>query len=147
TLLPENLWVAKQEDRNAAMSAVDAFAAALPPRVSLPASQRTDQLLRAIGARIDSTGRDSLAQIGEGGNAAKVKSGKPLAPDFPVKAELLPVQWLELIEDKDAQISHLGYLAGQNEVPTQVQESVKAMKEAGVDTNLLLHRVWWLMKP
>ena len=147
TLLPENLWVAKQEDTNAAMSAVDAFAAALPPRVSLPASQRTDQLLRAIGARIDSTGRDSLAQIGEGGNAAKVKSGKPLAPDFPVKAELLPVQWLELIEDKDAQISHLGYLAGQNEVPTHVQESVKAMKEAGVDTNLLLHRVWWLMKP
>lgn len=147
TLLPENLWVANQEDTNAAMNAVDAFAAALPPRVSLPASQRTDQVLRSIGARIDSTGRESLAQIGEGGSASKVKNGKPLAADFPMKAELLPVQWLELIGDRDSQINHLSYLAGENKVPTHVQESVKAMKEAGVESNLLLHRVWWLMKP
>lgn len=147
TLLPENLWVANQKDTSAAMNAVDAFAAALPPRVSLPSSQRTDQVLRSIGARIDSTGRDSLAQIGEGGSAGKVKNGKPLAADFPVKAELLPVQWLELIEDRDSQVNHLGYLAGENEVPTHVQELVEAMEEAGVDSNLLLHRVWWLMKP
>ena len=46
-----------------------------------------------------------------------------------------------------SQVNHLGYLAGENEVPANVQESVKAMKEAGVDANLLLHRVWWLMKP
>jgi len=147
TLLPENLWVANQKDTSAAMNAVDAFAAALPPRVSLPSSQRTDQVLRSIGARIDSTGRDSLAQIGEGGSAGKVKNGKPLAADFPVKAELLPVQWLELIGDRDSQVNHLGYLAGENEVPTHVQELVEAMEEAGVDSNLLLHRVWWLMKP
>lgn len=147
TLLPENLWVANQKDTSAAMNAVDAFAAALPPRVSLPSSQRTDQVLRSIGARIDSTGRDSLAQIGEGGSAGKVKNGKPLAADFPVKAELLPVQWLELIEDRDSQVNHLGYLAGENKVPTHVQELVEAMEEAGVDSNLLLHRVWWLMKP
>ncbi len=147
TLLPENLWVASQDDTNAAMNAVDAFAAALPPRVSLPASQRTDQVLRAIGARIDGTGRESLGQLGQGGGAGTVKKGKPLAADFPVKAEFLPVQWLELIGDRGSQINHLGYLAGQNEVPMHVQESVKAMKEAGVDSNLLLNRVWWLMKP
>ena len=147
TLLPENVWVANQADTNAAMNAVDAFAAALPPRVSLPAAQRADQVLRSIGARIDSSGRDSLAQIGEGGAASKGKDEKALAADYPVKAELLPVQWLKLIEDRDSQISHLGYLAGENEVPTHVQTSVEAMEEADVDPNLLLHRVWWLIKP
>ncbi|MAI71859.1 MAG: hypothetical protein CMM01_13220 [Rhodopirellula sp.] len=146
-LLPDNLWVASQEDTNAAMSAVDAFAAVLPPRVPLPASQRTDQVLRSLGMRIDSTGRSSLGQIGQGGTAPNVKRVKPLAADLPMKAELLPVQWLELIEDRESQINHLGYLAGQNEVPAYVQESVKSMNEAEVDTNLLLHRVWWLMKP
>ncbi|MAI32115.1 MAG: hypothetical protein CBE00_05050 [Planctomycetaceae bacterium TMED240] len=147
TLLPENLWVASQEDTSAAMSAVDAFAAVLPPRVSLPAAQRTDQVLRSIGARIGSTGRASLAQIGEGGKVSKAPSAKPLAPDFPRKAELLPVQWLELIKDRDSQINHLGYLAGQNEIPVHVQESVKALKDADVDTKLLLHLAWWLVKP
>ena len=147
TLLPENAWVANQADKNAAMNAVDAFAAALPPRVALPVTQRTDQVLRSIGARIDSSGRDSLAQIGEGGTFSTVKNGKALAADFPVKAELLPVQWLKLIEDRDSQIAHLGYLAGQNAVPTYVQESVEAMNAADVDPNLLLHLVWWLMKP
>ena len=147
TLLPENVWVAKQEDTSAAMNAVDAFAAALPTRVSLPASQRSEQVLRAIGAKIDGTGRESLGQLGQGGSVTAVKKGKPLAADFPMKAELLPVQWLELIGDEDSQVNHLGYLAGENEVPANVQESVKAMKEAGVDANLLLHRVWWLMKP
>ena len=147
TLLPENVWVAKQEDTSAAMNAVDAFAAALPTRVFLPTSQRSEQVLRAIGAKIDGTGRESLAQLGRGGSVTAVKKGKPLAADFPMKAELLPVQWLELIGDEDSQVNHLGYLAGENEVPANVQESVKAMKEAGVDANLLLHRVWWLMKP
>ncbi|OUW88088.1 MAG: hypothetical protein CBD74_00830 [Saprospirales bacterium TMED214] len=147
TLLPKNLWVANQEDTRAAMNAVDAFAAALPPRISLPASQRTEQVLRAIGAKIDGTGRESLGQLGQGGSATAAKKGKPLAADLPMKAELLPVQWLELIGDRASQVNHLVYLAGENEVPTDVQESVKAMKEAGVDSNLLLHRVWWLMKP
>lgn len=147
TLLPNNLWLAKQEETSAAMSAVDAFAAALPPRVSLPAAQRADQVLRSIGARIDSNPIESLGQIGEGGNRTKFKGEKPLAVDFPVKAEFLPVQWLELIKDQKSQINHLGYLAGQNEVPTHVRESVEAMQDAEVDSNLLLHRVWWLMKP
>ena len=104
-------------------------------------------MLRAIGAKIDGTGRESLGQLGQGGSATAAKKGKPLAADLPMKAELLPVQWLELIGDRDSQVNHLVYLAGENEVPTDVQESVKAMKEAGVDSNLLLHRVWWLMKP
>ena len=64
-----------------------------------------------------------------------------------MKTELLPVQWLKLIEDRNRQIEHLGYLSGQNEVPAYVQESVKAMVKAEVEPNLLLHRAWWLMKP
>jgi hypothetical protein len=147
TLLPENMLVANQSDIDAAMNAVDAFAAVLPPRVSLPVAQRTDRVLRSIGARIDSTGRDSLAQISEGGKPAKVKKEKVVAADFPEKVKLLPVQWLKLIEDRDSQIDHLGYLSGQNEVPDYVQELVESMQDAEVGPNVLLNRVWWLMKP
>lgn len=147
SLLPENVWVADQSETDAAMNAVDAFAAALPPRVPLTPSQRVDQVLRGSGAQIESISGDALAQIDEGGTAGKAKNSTTLAADFPVKTELLPVQWLKLIEDRNRQIEHLGYLSGQNEVPAYVQESVKAMVKAEVEPNLLLHRAWWLMKP
>ena len=148
SLLPENVWASNQAETKAAMSAVDAFAAALPTRMSLPASQRMDQVMRSIGAKIDMTGKESLGQFGENSKSVEDrKNANSLSADFPAKAEALPVQWLKLINDSNSQIEHLGYLAGQNEVPPHVIESIEAMKEAEVDSNLLLHRVWWLMKP
>ena len=148
SLLPENVWVSNQEETRAAMNAVDAFAAALPTQKPLPVSQRMDQVMRSIGAKIDMAGMESLGQFGESGNAVKGrKKGKSLSADFPAKAEGLPVQWLKLINDTNRQIEHLGYLAGQHEVPPRVMESIEAMNKAEVDTNLLLHRAWWLMKP
>ena len=148
SLLPANVWVSNQDETKAAMNAVDAFAAALPARRPLPVTQRMDQVMRSIGAKIDMTGRESLGQFGENSNAVKGrKNDNSLSADFPAKADGLPVQWLKLINDRNRQIEHLGYLAGQNEVPPHVMESIEAMNKAGVDTNLLLHRVWWLMKP
>lgn len=148
SLLPENVWASNQAETKAAMHAVDAFAAVLPARVALPAAQRADQVMRSIGAKIDMTGKESLGQFGENSKSVKGrKNGNSLSADFPAKAEALPVQWLKLLDDLNNQIEHLGYLAGQNEVPPHVVELIEAMNEAEVDSNLLLHRVWWLMKP
>lgn len=147
-LKPENAWVSKESDAKSAMNAVDAFAAALPPRVELSMNQRIDESLRAIGAKIDVDGRPFVAQVGDSTQKGSVRPAeKSLSADFPARASELPVQWLKLIEDEQSQVDHLAYLAGMSELPANVHSAVEAMNEAEVDRSLLLHRVWWLVKP
>lgn len=147
-LKPENVWVSNESDAKSAMNAVDAFAAALPPRVELSMNQRIDQSLRAIGAKIDVDGRPFVAQVGNASQKGSVRLvEKSLSADFPARASELPVQWLKLIKDERSRVDHLAYLAGMSELPANVQDTVEAMHEAEVDPSLLLHRVWWLVKP
>jgi len=147
-LKPENAWVSKEAETRSAMNAVDAFAASLPASVDLSMNQRVDESLRAIGAKIDVDGRPFVAQVGD---ATEKGLGRPaeksLSADFPARAATLPVQWLKLIEDEQSQIDHLGYLAGMTELPSNVTSAVEAMRGAELDPNLMLHRVWWLVKP
>ena len=151
-LLPENALVVSESDKRRAIVAVNAFAASLPRSAELPLRQRLDQAMRAIGGKLDQNGRPLLAQIGgpgderSGGNADA--SSKPLAVDFPVGDESLPVHWLTLIEDEQSQIDHLGYLAGMQQLPEPVRATVKAMQQdERVSKQLMLNRVWWLVRP
>ncbi len=151
-LLPENALVADESEMQAAMHAVDAFAAALPPRISLSMNQRLDQAKRAIGVKLDSDGRPFVAQLGNAGES----SGSPnrdagtsnaLSTDFPQGAKSLPVQWLESIKDEKSQVEHLGYLAGLNQVPANVLAVVDETRAANVSNEQTLHRVWWMLRP
>lgn len=111
-------------------------------------NQRIDQSLRAIGAKIDVDGRPFVAQVGNASQKGSVRLvEKSLSADFPARASELPVQWLKLIKDERSRVDHLAYLAGMSELPANVQDTVEAMHEAEVDPSLLLHRVWWLVKP
>ena len=155
-LLPENALVADESEIREAMNAVDAFAAALPPRAQRPMAERLDVAMRAIGVKseLDSQGSPIVAQLGNpaslpGGNKPnpKATSAKTLSADFPGRADKLPVQWLKLIEDEKSQVEHLGYLAGRNQAPERVRQAAQLMQDAEVPKELLLHRVWWLLRP
>jgi hypothetical protein len=153
-LLPENALVADESEIHVAMSAVDAFAAALPPRAERSMGKRLDEAMRAIGASLDSQGRPFMAQLGSAADLPgsvkgnpKTLSPKALSADFPGRADTLPVQWLARIEDEQSRVEHLGYLAGMNKVPQNVLQAAQLMQDAEVPKELLLHRVWWLLRP
>jgi hypothetical protein len=146
-LLPENTLVANEPDTLRAMNAVNAFAAALPVRVSLPLQERVAQVLRSVGASLDADGQPFVAQIGEsGGGNSKTPAVDNLAPDFPHRAQAVPVQWLRRIDDPDSQVAHLAYLAGLSRVPKSVAQAAEVTREIE-DNYTALHRVWWLVKP
>ena len=148
-LQPENAWVSSDVEYRKAMNAVDAFAASLPSGVNQSLNQRVDESLRAIGAKIDLNGRPFVAQVGAAsdGETDKGMPASTLSSDFPARANSLPVQWLKLIEDEQSRIDHLGYLAGMSDLPPNISGAVDAMHAAKLDSNLLLHRVWWMIKP
>ncbi len=151
SLLPENALVVSEAERQEAMEAVNAFAAALPRHSELSLAQRVDQAIRAVGGKLDQDGRPFVAQLGDGDakqSADAAANNKPLAVDFPVRGESLPVQWLTLINDEQVQIDHLGYLAGKRRLPQSVQDAITAMRaDQEVSKELLLNRVWWLVRP
>jgi hypothetical protein len=151
SLLPENALVVSEAERLEAIEAVNAFAAALPRHAELSLAQRVDQAIRAIGGKLDQDGRPFVAQLGDAGakpSADTAGKNNPLAVDFPVRGESLPVQWLTLIEGEQSQINHLGYLAGKQQLPQSVQDAISAMQaDEGVTKELLLNRVWWLLRP
>ena len=70
-----------------------------------------------------------------------------LSADFPGRASDLPVQWLTLIEEEKSQVEHLGYLAGMSDVPGNVLQAADLMRARDISTELMLHRVWWLLRP
>ncbi len=134
------------------LDAVNAFAAALPRSAELPLLSGLIRSMRANGGKLDQDGRPLLAQIGGDGDPSPgVNAGastKPLAVDFPVRGESLPVHWLTLIEDEQNQIDHLGYLAGMRNLPVSVRDAVKAMQDDDrLSKELMLNRVWWLVRP
>jgi hypothetical protein len=151
SLLPENALVVSEAERSEAIEAVNAFAAALPRHAELSLAQRVDQAIRAIGGKLDQEGRPFVAQLGDAGakpSGDAAGKNKPLAVDFPVRGEALPVQWLTLIDDEQDQINHLGYLAGKRQLPKSVQDAISAMQaDEEVSKELLLNRVWWLVRP
>lgn len=155
-LLPENALVSSEQDKRKALEAVNAFAAALPRRAELPTGERLDQAMRAMGGKLDQDGRPFVAQIqGSDANPPEARpaerldaSNKPLAADFPVRAESLPVQWLNLIEDPQEQVDHLGYLAGMDPLPEKLKSVIARMQEDDqLSRELMLNRVWWLVRP
>jgi hypothetical protein len=158
-LLPENALVADESEMRAAMNAVDAFAAALPPRVRLPMGERLTQVKRAIGVNLDTDGRPFVAQIveaaeksgstqpGSKATTSRSPTSKSLSADFPHSAKSFPVQWLTSIKTEESQVQHLAYLAGMNQVPGSVLEVVQEMRAAGVSNEQELQRAWWLLRP
>lgn len=146
-LLPANALVADESETREAMNAVDAFAAALPPRMNLPSQERVAQALRSVGASLDADGQAFVAQIGENGNnKPKPADIDNLASDFPHRANSVPVQWLNRIEDHDSRVEHLAYLAGLSRVPKSVAQASEVTREVE-DENTALHRAWWMMRP
>lgn len=146
-LLPENALVADEAETRKAMDAVDAFAAALPPRQHLPQRERVAQVLRSVGASIDADGQAFVAQIGENGNSnSKSADVDNLAEDFPRRATSVPVQWLSRIQDHRSQVEHLAYLAGLSQVPNSVAQAAEVTRKVEDDTTAL-HRAWWLLRP
>jgi hypothetical protein len=164
-LRPENALVADESEIREALKAVDAFAAALPPRAAQPMARRLEVAMRAIGAKseLKPQGTPIVAQLNPdslpGGTKPRPKATptkatptKPtptqaLSADFPGRADTLPVQWLERIDDEKSQVNHLGYLAGRKELPDGVLQAAELMRDAEVPNELLLHRVWWLLRP
>ena len=147
SLLPENALVADESEIEVAKNAVNAFAAAQPPRTRLPMQDRLAQAMRAAGAKLSTDDSPIVAQIGNDTNSGAAKStAKPLAADFPATAKSLPVQWLDSIEDPKSQIEHLAYLAGMSEVPEEVFV-VANESETASDRSTALHRVWWMLRP
>lgn len=147
-LYPENA-LASAADVNTAMQAVNAFAAAMPPRDHLPLNRRIDIAMQRIGAKIDNVNSVLAQPNGVGGSKPAPKLRPKVGSDFPGKASDLPVQWLSSIESESSRINHLGYLAGLNRVPDELVQAAKAIRESDQDKNeaLTLQRVWWLVRP
>lgn len=146
-LLPENALVANEQETAEAMNAVNAFAAAMPPRPRLSRGERVAQVLRSVGATIDSNGQPFVAQMGDSGSRRRGPiNGASLASDFPQRTDSVPVEWLRRIEDPKSQIEHVGYLGGLSVVPRPVLQAAEVTREVE-DNNTALHRTWWLVRP
>lgn len=144
--------VASSRSRAEAIHAINAFAASLPIKKRLSVKQRVDQVTRAMGTTLNSGNPSFVAQAND-------STGKPLKTnrnttatflndDFPTASDTLPVQWLRLIQGQDSRVDHLAYLADLYELPKEVADVVQVMDKGTVeDQNLLLQRVWWMLKP
>ncbi|TWT54154.1 hypothetical protein Pla22_17890 [Rubripirellula amarantea] len=139
-----DVWAADTSD---AHRKAIAFAGALPSEKPLYLADRLDQSLRAIGAKLESSDRELLAQLGD--NSESLGSGgavNTLAWDFPDRADGPPVQWLASLDDLNSKVEHLCYLAGHTQVPAVVDRCVSAMQDAKLNDATLLHRVWWMLQ-
>lgn len=141
-----DVWATDQSDAH--QKAV-AFAGSIPTSPGTGLGKRIDQTMLAIGAKLSRDGLPTLGQF----DSSSAKSGIPAAPsssalswDFPDRADELPVQWLSGVNGTKAKIEHLAYLAERDSVPGNILSAADAMKDAGLDEPLLMHRVWWLMQ-
>ena len=144
--------LASSASRAEAIQAVNAFAASAPIKKRLSVTQRVDQVTRAMGTTINSANPSFVAQANDStGTPAKSNrnvTATLLSDDFPIASDTLPVQWLRLIKSQDSQVDHLAYLADLPELPKEVANVVRMMEQGTVeDQNLLLQRVWWMLKP
>jgi hypothetical protein len=153
----ENRVVASEAERAQALELVGAFAAAVEsPRSTL--SQRIDVAMRRIGGRLlDGEQPSLLAQpllARPGGPTPKSKRPmeqlelsfrQRLGVDFPGSDAPLPVAWLRSIKDYDQQVQHLVYLSGQRNVPPEIADAAKRLREAGT-VESALNRIWWILR-
>ncbi|QDT09177.1 hypothetical protein [Planctomycetes bacterium K23_9] len=158
-LLPKNQLMASDQSIRNSMHAVDAFAAAQPLNRDLPLSRRLAVALKSVGASVkDLDGSELLANIGTsiasdaGSRKADAARDNSMSHslddvDFPSKASQLPVQWLSSIDSYQNRVQHLGYLAGQSQLPDAILQAADVLHEGQADDNLALHRVWWLIRP
>ncbi len=151
-LLRHDAWAVDADKVRRAQQAVQAFAAASPSPRSLTLAKRVEVSRRSIGVSLKGVGGSEsvLAQpLGES-STEKPKKPKELASTangFPDHADGYPVQWLGSIPSLASQVEHLGYLAGRDRLPRDLQPLAKAMQDAEVSPELTLHRVWWLLQP
>ena len=137
--------------RKHAIDSINAFAAAAPVTKRVTIAQRVDQAKRSIGVKIDS-GKSFVAQASDSTGNQKRKDKQPATPlindDFPTDGSSLPVQWLRLLSEQDSRVNHLAYLAGLDQLPASIGEVVEVMdNETNEQQNLVLQRVWWMLRP
>lgn len=144
--------VASSRSRAEAIHAINAFAASLPIKKRLSVKRRVDQVTRSMGTTLNSGNPAFVAQAdnstGKPPKANRNTTATFLDDDFPTASDTLPVQWLRLIQSQDSRVDHLAYLADLYELPKEVADVVQMMdKETVEDQNLLLQRVWWMLRP
>lgn len=144
--------VASSRSRAEAIHAINAFAASLPIKKRLSVKRRVDQVTRSMGTTLNSGNPAFVAQAdnstGKPPKANRNTTATFLDDDFPTASDTLPVQWLRLIQSQDSRVDHLAYLADLYELPKEVADVVQVMdKETVEDQNLLLQRVWWMLRP
>ena len=137
--------------RKHAIDSINAFAAAAPVTKRVTIAQRVDQAKRSIGVKIDS-GKSFVAQASDSTGNQKRKDKQPATPlindNFPTDGSSLPVQWLRLLSEQDSRVNHLAYLAGLDQLPASIGEVVEVMdNETNEQQNLVLQRVWWMLRP
>lgn len=145
--------VADASAREQAREAVNAFAAATPLKRRMTLAQRIDQAARSLGGKLDSLDQPFVAQTDDSRkdrpNTSKGTGQRSLDDDFPIGGgDELPVQWLRLLPEQDSRVDHLAYLAGFDELPEGVRDILELTKEVSQeDQNLILQRVWWMLRP
>jgi hypothetical protein len=105
-----------------------------------------------VGATLDSIDAPFVAQandaVGDKSRSGKKGHSPSLNDDFPTAGDDLPVQWLRLLSKHQGRMDHLAYLAGFDSLPSEVSEVVALMnKKTEEDRNLILQRIWWMLKP
>ncbi|MDA8697226.1 hypothetical protein N9M41_02030 [Rhodopirellula sp.] len=144
--------LADQNAKNEALHAVNAFAATAPFAKRITMNQRVDQVARSVGTTLDSIDAPFVAQandaVGDKSRSGKKGHSPSLNDDFPTAGDDLPVQWLRLLSKHQGRMEHLAYLAGFDSLPSEVSEVVALMnKKTEEDRNLILQRIWWMLKP
>ncbi len=151
SLTRQDAWAVDAKKVSRDHQSVQAFAAAAPSPRMLSIAKRLEVTQRSIGASLRGVGgSDSvLAQPLAEASSEKPDNANfvaPLVNGFPDHVDALPVQWLASVGSLSSQVKHLGYLAGREGLPREIEPIATAMREAGVPLDLTLHRVWWLLQ-
>ena len=147
-----NSALVSSEERAVASDSINAFAASAPVTKRMTIARRVDQAARSIGVKIDATNPAFVAQANNSSSTPSRNGVKDktlsVKDDFPTNGEQLPVQWLQLLPLQQSRLDHLAYLAGYDDLPSEVRELVEMMEEdTEKDRNLTLQRVWWMIRP
>ena len=147
-----NSALVSSEERAVASDSINAFAASAPVTKRMTIARRVDQAARSIGVKIDATNPAFVAQANNSSSTPSRNGVKDktlsVKDDFPTNGEQLPVQWLKLLPLQQSRLDHLAYLAGYDDLPSEVRELVEMMEEdTEKDRNLTLQRVWWMIRP
>ena len=153
SLLAENSLTASGNDRSNDLDKVAAFAAAVQtPKSSR--GQRIELAMRRIGSEIRNDANTALLaqpMLRESKNTMSqsipkgLSFSQRLSVDFPGDDADLPVSWLRSLDDFDQQVQHLVYLAGGRNVPANLEDAAKRLRDAGTEQSAL-SRLWWILR-